>query len=54
MNTPKTFEELEASLVTPNVSEDALNRLHNLRYSNTNIDLRDVVTDETQDDNSGH
>lgn len=50
MEAPKTLEEIEASLITPNVSEDTLNRLHNLRYTNAHIDIRDVLRDSQRDD----
>lgn len=50
MEAPKTLEEIEASLITPNVSEDTLNLLYNLRYTNAHIDIRDVLRDSQRDD----
>lgn len=51
MEAPRTFEEIEASLITPNVSEDTLNKLHNLRYTNAHIDIRDVLHESQHDVN---
>lgn len=50
MEDPKTLEEIEASLITPNISEDTLNRLHNLRNTNAHIDIRDVFRESQHDD----
>ena len=51
MEALKTLEEIEASLITPNVSEDTLNRLHNLRYTDVHIDIRDVLHESQHDVN---